>query len=145
MIGLIQRVSHAQVEVQGDTIAKIQQGGLVLVGIEKEDDENKANKLLSRLLNYRLFEDEHGKMNLSLRDCHGGLLLVPQFTLAANTRKGNRPSFSEAATPEHATLLFDYLVAQAQIQHKTVAKGQFGANMQVSLTNAGPVTFWLQV
>jgi len=145
MIGLIQRVSHAQVAVQGDTIGAIKQGSLVLIGIEKDDDEQKADRLLTRLLNYRLFEDKQGKMNLSLRDCHGGLLLVPQFTLAANTHKGNRPSFSCAAPPEQATKLFDYLVGQAHIQHKPVAQGQFGANMQVGLTNSGPVTFWLQV
>jgi len=145
MIGLIQRVSHAQVAVQGDTIGAIQQGSLVLIGIEKDDNEQKADRLLTRLLNYRLFEDEQGKMNLSLRDYHGGLLLVPQFTLVANTRKGNRPSFSRAAPPEQATELFDYLVEQAHIQHKPVAQGQFGANMQVGLTNTGPVTFWLQV
>ncbi len=145
MIGLMQRVTHAQVQVQGDTIGAIDQGSLVLIGVEKDDDEAKADRLLTRLLNYRLFEDEQGKMNLSLRDCQGGLLLVPQFTLAANTRKGNRPSFSSAAPPERATELFDYLVQQAHIQHHAVSQGQFGANMQVGLTNSGPVTFWLQV
>ncbi len=145
MIGLLQRVRHAQVNIQDKTVAEIGIGLLVLVGIEKDDDESKADRLLQRLLGYRVFADDAGKMNLSLSDIHGGLLLVPQFTLAADTRKGTRPGFSGAATPGQAKQLFEYIKQQAMSSHERVACGEFGADMQVSLTNDGPVTFSLKV
>jgi D-tyrosyl-tRNA(Tyr) deacylase len=145
MIGLLQRVKTAAVAVKGDEIARIEQGLLVLVGIESDDTPSQAERLLQRLLGYRIFEDSAGKMNLSLQDTAGGLLLVPQFTLAANTQKGMRPSFTSAASPTLGERLFDYLCLQASQQHKDVAMGQFGADMQVSLINDGPATFWLQV
>lgn len=145
MIALIQRVNHASVVVDGKTIGAIDEGVLALIGIEKEDTDVKAQRLLERLLNYRLFADSEDKMNLSLRDTQGGLLLVPQFTLAADTQKGNRPSFSSAATPDQGQVLFDYIVNQARKEHNIVETGQFGADMKVSLLNDGPVTFWLQV
>ncbi len=144
MIGLLQRVSSARVEVDSELIAEIKQGLLVLVGVEKSDTQAQAERLLERLLNYRVFADAQDKMNLSLRDIQGGLLLVPQFTLPADTRKGLRPSFTPAAPPELGRALFDYLLYQAQQQHPLVASGRFGANMQVQLVNEGPVTFWLQ-
>ena len=145
MIALIQRVQHASVEVDGKTIGVIDEGILALVGVEKKDDEVKAQRLLERLLNYRIFADSDDKMNLSVRDTNGGLLLVPQFTLAADTLKGNRPSFSSAATPEQGQKLFDYFVQQAKKNYTHVETGQFGSDMKVSLLNDGPVTFWLQV
>jgi D-tyrosyl-tRNA(Tyr) deacylase len=145
MIGLLQRVSHAEVHVGSKLVGAIDHGLLVLVGVERDDGEAQAERLLQRLLGYRVFADADGKMNLSLSAVQGGLLLVPQFTLAADTRKGARPSFSSAATPEQGQRLFDYLVAQAQRHYPHVASGCFGADMQVSLTNDGPVTFWLQV
>ncbi|MCX4188293.1 D-aminoacyl-tRNA deacylase [Methylophaga sp. OBS4] len=145
MIALLQRVSHASVAVDGKTIAEIQQGLLVFVAIEKSDDKAQADRLLQRLLGYRLFSDADDKMNLSIQDLHGGLLLVPQFTLAADTHKGLRPSFSPAAEPRHGRQLFDYFAGQARKQYPHTACGRFGADMQVSLTNDGPVTFWLQV
>ena len=145
MIGLLQRVSTAQVVVAGGTVASIGRGLLVLVGVEREDGELQADRLLQRLLGYRVFADGAGRMNLSVADVSGGLLLVPQFTLVADTRKGMRPGFSSAATPEVGSQLFDYLCQQAKIQHSPVGCGHFGADMQVSLTNDGPVTFWLQV
>ncbi len=144
MIGLLQRVSSARVEVEERIIGDIEQGLLVFIGVEKNDEAAQADRLLERLLRYRVFADEADKMNLSLQDIHGGLLLVPQFTLTADTRKGTRPSFSSAAPPEHGLMLFDYLLRQAENQHSPVASGQFGANMQVHLLNDGPVTFWLQ-
>jgi D-tyrosyl-tRNA(Tyr) deacylase len=113
--------------------------------VEPEDSKEKADRLLQRLLGYRVFPDGEDRMNLSLRDIDGGLLLVPQFTLAADTRKGTRPGFSTAAAPEQGLLLYDYLCERARTSHRAVANGVFGANMQVSLTNDGPVTFWLQV
>jgi D-tyrosyl-tRNA(Tyr) deacylase len=145
MIALIQRVQHANVEVDGKIIGAIGEGILALVGVEKEDDDVKAQRLLERLLNYRIFTDNDDKMNLSLRDTSGGLLLVPQFTLAADTQKGNRPSFSSAATPDQGQKLFDFFVQQAKENYSNVETGQFGADMKVSLLNDGPVTFWLQV
>ena len=145
MIGLLQRVSHARVEIDGKTVGEIGNGLLVLVGVEKGDAEAEAEKLLDRLLDYRVFADEAGKMNRSLRDIQGGLLLVPQFTLLANTHKGTRPDFSHAAKPEDARWLFEYMGVRANCQYPFVASGVFGANMQVSLTNDGPVTFWLRV
>ncbi len=117
---------------------------MVLIGIEKEDTSAHADRLLERLLGYRVFPDNAGKMNLSLTDINGGLLLVPQFTLPADTRKGMRPSFSSAASSEQGKQLFEYLLTLAQKKHHTVAAGQFGADMQVTLTNDGPVTFWLK-
>jgi len=145
MIGLLQRVSQAGVEVGGKTVGAIGPGLLVLVCAERGDTEANADRLLERLLNYRVFSDAQGKMNLSLREVNGGLLLVPQFTLAADTRKGNRPSFTPAAPPEDGERLFDYMLAKARASHSPVASGQFGADMQVSLTNDGPVTIWLRV
>ncbi len=145
MIALLQRVSAAQVVVDGATVGAIGQGLLVLLGVEAGDTTAAADRLLERLLNYRVFTDDAGKMNLSLRDIGGGLLLVPQFTLVADTRKGLRPGFSAAAAPEQGRALFDHVVAQARRTHAHVAQGAFGADMKVSLTNDGPVTFWLQV
>lgn len=145
MIGLLQRVSEARVSVAGETICEIGSGLLVLVGVEQGDDEARAERLLQKLLDYRVFADDAGRMNRSLRDNGGGLLLVPQFTLAADTRKGLRPSFTAAAPPEQARALFEYLVDQALAAHPRVAAGQFGADMQVALVNDGPVTFSLQV
>ncbi|MFO7593873.1 MAG: D-aminoacyl-tRNA deacylase [Pseudomonadota bacterium] len=145
MIGLLQRVSEAGVTVDDERIAVIEQGLLVLVGVEKGDSEAEADRLLQRLLRYRVFPDKEGKMNLSLVDIGGGLLLVPQFTLPADTRKGNRPSFTPAASPQEGERLFTYLLQHAQAVHEPVAAGCFGADMQVALVNDGPVTFWLQV
>jgi D-tyrosyl-tRNA(Tyr) deacylase len=144
MIGLLQRVQEAQVTITGETVGAIGQGLLVLVGVEQDDSEAQAERLLERLLGYRVFSDGEGRMNLSVRDIAGGLLLVPQFTLAADTRKGMRPSFTPAATPEQGERLFQYLVSQARSQHHDVASGRFGAHMRVSLVNDGPVTFWLR-
>jgi len=145
MIGLIQRVSEASVKVDGHSVGQIGRGLLVLVGIEKHDDEATAKRLLERILGYRVFPDAEGKMNLSLTDIGGELLLVPQFTLAADTHKGTRPSFSSAAAPEQGAALFEYFVAAARDIHFSVETGVFGADMKVSLINDGPVTFWLQV
>lgn len=144
MIGLLQRVTQAQVTIDGDTVASINAGLLVLVGIEKNDSEKQAQRLFEKLIDYRVFADDQHKMNLSLQDIKGGLLLVPQFTLAANTQKGLRPSFSNAAAPELGKQLFEYLIAYARQQSSSVETGVFGANMQVSLINDGPVTFWLK-
>ena len=145
MIGLLQRVSHAEVRVEAKTVGSIQGGLLVLVGVERGDSEQQAERLLERLLTYRVFADDQGRMNRSLRDVGGGLLLVSQFTLAADTRSGTRPGFSPAAEPQEGKRLFDYLVRRARERHGVVETGEFGAQMQVSLTNDGPVTFWLQV
>lgn len=145
MKGLLQRVSQAQVEVAGETVGAIGQGLLVLVAVEPMDTRESADKLLHRLLNYRVFSDALGKLNLSLKDVAGGLLLVSQFTLAADTRSGLRPSFSSAAPPALGAELFGYLVEQAHLLHGVVATGRFGADMQVSLTNDGPVTFLLEI
>lgn len=145
MIALLQRVSMAQVVVDGVTVGAIGQGLLVLLGVEAGDTAAGADRLLDRVLNYRVFADAAGRMNLSLREVGGGLLLVPQFTLAADTRKGLRPGFSTAAPPEQGGAFFEYAVMQAQRVHAPVAQGIFGADMQVTLTNNGPVTFWLQV
>ena len=145
MIGLLQRVTRAQVEVGGECIAAIGSGLLVLVGVQQGDSESGADRLLGRLLGYRVFPDADGRMNLGLGAVGGGLLLVPQFTLAADTRSGMRPGFSTAAGPDEGRRLFDYLVRQAQMRHAQVQGGRFGADMQVSLLNDGPVTFWLEV
>jgi D-tyrosyl-tRNA(Tyr) deacylase len=145
MIGLLQRVSSASVAVDGAVIAAIGRGLLVLVGVEAGDREAQAERLVERLLGYRVFPDEEGRMNRSLREVRGGLLLVPQFTLAADTGKGTRPGFSMAAPPETGRSLFYHLVARARGEHPEVASGHFAADMQVTLTNDGPVTFWLRV
>ncbi len=144
MIGLIQRVKHASVAVDGEVIGQIDQGLLALVGVQKHDNQASADKLLKRMLSYRVFADAEDKMNLSLSDIGGGLLLVSQFTLAADTQKGARPSFSSAASPDLGHELFEYVVNQARAQHPVVETGRFGADMQVSLLNDGPVTFWLE-
>lgn len=145
VIGLLQRVRQAQVEVDSERIAAIGTGLLVLVGVQQGDGESEASRLLERLLGYRVFPDAEGKMNLGVEQINGGMLLVPQFTLAADTRSGMRPGFSTAADPLESRRLFDYLVQEAQLRHAPVASGRFGANMQVSLVNDGPVTFWLEV
>jgi len=145
MIGLLQRVAEAAVRVEGEVVGEIEQGLLVLVGVERGDSEAEADRLLQRLLGYRVFPDEDDKMNLSVADVEGGLLLVPQFTLPADTRKGTRPSFTPAAPPDEGERLFTYLLGQAREKHEAVASGRFGADMKVSLVNDGPVTFWLQV
>lgn len=145
MIGLLQRVSHASVVVGGATVGAIQHGLMVLVCAEKGDTEREADALLAKLLGYRVFSDDAGKMNRSVLDTGGALLLVPQFTLAADTRSGTRPSFSPAASPADGLRLFEHFVRQARIRHDKVETGQFGADMQVTLTNDGPVTIWLCV
>jgi D-aminoacyl-tRNA deacylase len=144
MIALLQRVSQAKVEIDGRPVGSIGPGLLVLIGVRPADDEAAALKLLTRLLQYRVFGDEAGKMNLSLTQVKGELLLVPQFTLAAVTAKGLRPGFSTAAPPEQGRRLFDFFVQAARSQHGRVETGQFGAHMHVSLTNDGPVTIWLE-
>jgi len=145
MIGLLQRVTDAKVEVDGETVGAIGGGLMVLVCAERNDTEREADALLTKLLSYRVFSDEAGKMNRSVTDVAGGLLLVPQFTLAADTKSGTRPSFTPAAAPEEGKRLFEYFVRQAKSKHAQVETGRFGADMKVSLTNDGPVTFWLQV
>jgi len=144
MIGLLQRVTAAEVQVGGEVIGRIGAGLLVLVGVQPADTPETAQQLLARILKYRIFDDEVGKMNLSLSQIDGGLLLVPQFTLAADTRQGLRPGFSTAAPPELGRRLFEAMVTAAQAQHPKVQCGRFGAHMQVSLTNNGPATFWLE-
>ena len=145
MIGLLQRVSGAKVEVDGSVVGQIGAGLVVLVAVEPDDTAAQAEWLMDRLVRYRVFQDDAGRMNLSLLDTGGGMLLVPQFTLAADTSKGLRPSFTSAAPPELGRRLFDHAVASARRQlGDRVATGRFGAHMQVSLTNDGPVTFWLQ-
>jgi D-tyrosyl-tRNA(Tyr) deacylase len=145
MIALLQRVAQASVTVDGNTVGAIGSGLLVLLCAERGDTEAEADALLGRLLTYRVFNDEAGKMNRSLADVGGGLLLVPQFTLAADTRSGTRPSFTPAASPADGRRLFDHAVQAARRRHADVATGEFGAHMQVALVNDGPVTFWLQV
>jgi D-tyrosyl-tRNA(Tyr) deacylase len=144
MIALLQRVTRAEVQVAGQSLAAIGTGVLALIGVRPDDTGANVTALLERLLTYRLFPDQAGRMNRSLRDTGNGLLLVPQFTLAADTRKGRRPGFSTAAEPMLAQQLFSELVAAAGGLHAPVASGQFGADMQVSLVNDGPVTFWLE-
>jgi D-tyrosyl-tRNA(Tyr) deacylase len=144
MRALIQRVSQAAVDVQGERIAAIGPGILALIGVQAGDGEAEATRLVERLLTYRIFADAEGRMNLSVADIRGGVLLVPQFTLAADTRKGTRPGFSTAAAPERAKSLFDALVVTARSHHHDVQAGRFGAHMQVTLTNDGPVTFLLE-
>jgi D-tyrosyl-tRNA(Tyr) deacylase len=145
MIGLLQRVTSAEVTVKERSIAKIRRGLLVLVGVEKDDTENEARRLAERLAGYRVFPDGDGKMNLSLADIGGEILLVPQFTLAADTNSGMRPSFHRAAEPGLGRRLFDYLCGHVEQRQLMVRRGEFGADMQVSLVNDGPVTFWLRV
>ena len=144
MIALLQRVSRASVSVAGERLAAIERGLLVLLGVERCDSEHEADRLIDRLFTYRVFADERDRMNLSVLDVRGGILVVPQFTLAADTNKGSRPSFSRAAQPEAGRKLFEYFVQLARIRHSPVETGQFGAKMEVSLVNDGPVTFWLR-
>ncbi len=145
MIALIQRVTEASVRVDGRIIGQIGAGLLALVGIVRGDDAAQADRLRQRLLAYRVFPDQAGRMNLSLRDVDGALMLVPQFTLAADTGRGNRPGFDRAAAPAEAAALFEHLLQQARARHAALASGRFGAHMQLSLVNDGPVTFWLEV
>lgn len=145
MLGLIQRVKKASVSVNQETTGEIQQGILLLLGIQKNDDEETANKLIDKILAYRIFSDDNNKMNCSLQQIGGGILVVSQFTLAADTKKGLRPSFSSAAPPAQAESLYDYFVAQMRSKHPKTATGIFGADMQVSLINDGPVTFMLEM
>jgi len=144
MIALIQRVARADVQIDSQTVGAVDRGILALIGVRRGDDALTAERLLERVLTYRIFPDDQGRMNLSLRDIRGGLLLVPQFTLAADTQKGTRAGFSTAAAPEEARGLFAHLLERARAAHQPVAAGVFGANMQVSLVNDGPVTFWLE-
>jgi D-tyrosyl-tRNA(Tyr) deacylase len=144
LIALIQRVTEAAVTVDAQVVGRIGRGVLALVGVQRGDDDATAARLLERVLTYRIFEDDAGRMNRSLADIAGGLLLVPQFTLAADTRKGTRAGFSGAEQPERAKALFEALVSMARARHAQVATGTFGAHMQVALVNDGPVTFWLE-
>ena len=144
MLGLIQRVSSASVVIDHETVGEIDQGILLLLGVQKHDAMGSADKLLRKVLNYRMFSDPEGKMNLSLSDINGGLLIVSQFPLAADTKKGLRPSFSSAAPPEQAENLYNHFVSHASQQHLKVQNGRFGADMQVCLVNDGPVTFMLE-
>ncbi|AKO45194.1 D-aminoacyl-tRNA deacylase [[Haemophilus] ducreyi] len=144
MIGLIQRVKSANVRVEQQIVGQIEQGLLVFLGVEQGDDQSKADKLLQKVLNYRVFADQKGKMNLNVQQAGGSLLVVSQFTLVADTQKGLRPSFSRGASPADAKALYDYFHQQAAL-HIHTETGQFAADMQVSLQNDGPVTFWLQV
>lgn len=145
MIGIIQRVNQAKVSVDNLQIAQIQQGILLLLGVHREDDEAKANKLLHKVVNYRIFSDQAGKMNRNLQQVGGELLVVSQFTLVADTSKGNRPGFSAGASPERGKYLYEYFVQAAQSAGINCQTGRFGADMQVTLTNDGPVTFSLEV
>ena len=145
MLTILQRVTMAKVTVNDQEIGGIHTGIMALLAVEKDDSEKEAQRLLERILNYRMFADADGRMNLSLRDINGGLLLIPQFTLAADTNSGNRPSFTPAATPEKGKRLFDYIQKLAISIYSPVAFGQFGADMQVMLVNDGPVTFMLRV
>jgi D-tyrosyl-tRNA(Tyr) deacylase len=145
VIALLQRVTAARVEVDGATVGAIERGTLALIGVERGDGEREAERLIERVLAYRMFGDADGRMNLSLAETGGGLLLVPQFTLAADTSKGLRPSFTPAAAPAEGQRLFEHALGLARARHAPVASGRFGATMQVHLVNDGPVTFWLQV
>jgi D-tyrosyl-tRNA(Tyr) deacylase len=145
MLGLIQRVKNASVTVNSEVVGEIQQGILLLLGIQKTDTEDSANKLIDKLLAYRIFADADNKMNCNVQQVAGGILVVSQFTLAADTKKGLRPSFSSAAPPAQAQALYDYFVAQLRNKHDKVATGIFAADMQVSLINDGPVTFLLDM
>jgi D-tyrosyl-tRNA(Tyr) deacylase len=145
VIALLQRVAEARVVVAGRVVGEIGTGAVALVCAERGDDESSARRLVERILSFRMFGDEAGKMNLSVRDLGGGLLVVPQFTLAADTRSGNRPSFTPAAEPERGRSLYEHAIEHARALHPQVATGEFGAHMQVALVNDGPVTFWLRV
>lgn len=145
MIALLQRVTEARVEVSGATVGSVGPGLLVLLGVERGDGEAEAARLVERVLGYRVFPDDQGRMNRALSDTGGGLLVVPQFTLAADTRKGTRASFTPAAPPDEGERLYERFVAEARSRHPDVATGRFGADMRVHLVNDGPVTFWLQV
>lgn len=145
MKALLQRVSRADVTVHGDTVGAIGPGVLVLLGLDKGDDEELARRMVDKILAYRMFADAEGKMNCSVSDVQGGVLLVSQFTLSADTRKGLRPSFSSALPPEQAQALYDLMLEYLQSQHEEVAAGRFGADMQVGLVNDGPVTFLLEL
>ena len=145
MIGLLQRVSNAEVRIGAETVGAIGAGLMVLIGVERGDTRHEADRLVERLIGYRVFADAAGKMNRSVADVGGGLLLVPQFTLPADTRKGARPSLSNAAPPDDGRRLFDHAVSRARAMHPVVETGRFGAHMQVTLTNDGPVTFTLRV
>ncbi|MPZ46860.1 MAG: D-tyrosyl-tRNA(Tyr) deacylase [Betaproteobacteria bacterium] len=144
MIGLLQRVSRASVTVDGAAVGSIERGILVFIGVQRGDGDAQAGRLAERILGYRVFPDEQGRMNRSVADIGGGVLLVPQFTLAADTGRGTRASFSSAAVPEEGRRLFNRIVDEVRSRHATVATGAFGADMQVALVNEGPVTFWLQ-
>ena len=144
MIGLLQRVSSAKVDVGGETIGAIGRGLLVLVAVHRDDSERDVARLAERILTYRVFQDEDGRMNRSILDEAGGLLLVPQFTLAADTKKGTRASFTKAAAPDKGEAYFDQLVVACRKRLETVETGRFGADMKVALVNDGPVTFWLE-
>jgi D-aminoacyl-tRNA deacylase len=144
LIALVQRVAEARVAAGGETLGAIAGGILALIGVERNDTEREALRLAERVLGYRMFADAEGRMNRSLADVAGGLLLVPQFTLAADTASGTRPGLSPAAAPEEGRRLFEFFVRTCRERHADVATGQFGADMQVSLVNDGPVTFWLQ-
>jgi len=144
MIALIQRVSEAEVRVGGEVVGAVGRGVLALIGVRRQDTEEAAQRLLERVLSYRIFPDSQGRMGLALRETGGGLLLVPQFTLAADTHKGTRAGFSLAAAPAEAQRLFAYLVERAHSAYAPVSSGVFGADMQVALVNDGPVTFWLE-
>lgn len=145
MIALLQRVSEAAVHVNEKMVGETKKGILALIGVERGDSEKQADRLLQRILAYRMFPDDAHRMNINVQQAGGSLLLVPQFTLAANTNSGNRPSFTPAAEPSEGRRLFEYLVQQARLEMDNVATGTFGADMKVSLVNDGPVTFWLQV
>jgi D-tyrosyl-tRNA(Tyr) deacylase len=145
VIALLQRVTEANVRVSNKTVGSIDKGLLILLGIERNDSEKQADRLVERFMGYRIFSDADDKMNLSVMDISGGILLVPQFTLAADTQKGMRPGFSSAASPEESERLFDYVVAKTKTHCNNVRTGVFGADMKVSLVNDGPATFWLQV
>lgn len=145
MIGLIQRVSSASVEVENRIVGAIDCGILAFIGIEKEDTENQAERLLDKILSYRIFEDDKGKMNLSVKDINGGLLLVSQFTLVADTKSGTRPGFSNGMSPDKSNILFEYLTNRAKQIHPKVQTGEFGSFMRISLCNEGPATFILKI
>jgi D-tyrosyl-tRNA(Tyr) deacylase len=145
MIALLQRVTEARVVVDGRVVGEIGNGVAALVCAERGDDEASAGRLVKRILSFRMFPDAAGKMNLSVADAGGGVLLVPQFTLAADTRSGNRPSFTPAAEPARGRALYEFAVERARAAHAAVATGEFGAHMKVHLVNDGPVTFWLRV
>jgi D-tyrosyl-tRNA(Tyr) deacylase len=145
MIALLQRVSNARVDVHGECVGSIERGVLVFLGVERGDNDQEADRLVERVLGYRMFADAEDRMNLSVRDTQGGVLVVPQFTLAADTQKGMRASFTPAADPVEGERLYDYFVAKTRGQYQRIATGRFGADMRVTLVNDGPVTFWLQV